>query len=99
MNVVRTVLYALKASSMWMMASSVVNAWGVVRHLIEFIKTSHTLAHPHLLHCSLYHRIAGCNVSAVCTYVLTRRIYKFISNFVGAKKYVVDHLCNRYVLQ
>ena len=77
---------ALQASSKWMMVSSVAKAWGVVRRLN---KTSHCTARSHLLHCSWYLWIAGYNVSAVCIYVHTRRIYKFISNFVGAKMWLI----------
>ena len=53
--------------------------------LLSLYKTLQTIARPHLPYCSLYCRIAGCNDSAVSTYVYTRRIYKILNHFVGAK--------------
>ena len=47
-------------------------------------RASPTITRSHWPHCLLYCRIVGCKDSAVCTYVYTRRIYKFIKSFVCA---------------
>ena len=75
----------LQASSTWMKPSFAVNAWVWFGVLLNLYKALHTIARPHLPHCSLYQWFTGCNDSAVCTYVYTRRIYKCLNHFVGAK--------------